>query len=48
MRSQALIIQMLVELQIAGEGKGGRNVGRLRHFLRSGLRCVVEIEYRTN
>jgi hypothetical protein len=47
-RSLVLIIQRLVESNIVGEGKGGRNVGRLRHFLRSGLRYVVEIEYRTS
>ena len=42
------IIQMLVESNIVEEGKGGRNVGRLLHFLRSGLQCVVEIKYRTS
>jgi hypothetical protein len=42
------IIQRLVQSNIVGDGKGGRNVGRLHHFLRSGLRCVVEIEYRTS
>ena len=48
MRSQVSIIQMLVQSSIVGEGKGDRNVGKLHHFLRSGLQCVVEIEYMTS
>ena len=42
------IIQKLVESNIVGEGKVDRNVAKLHHFLRSGLRCDVEIEYRTS
>ena len=48
MRLLVWIIQWLVESYIVGAGQGGRNVGRLHHFLRSGLRYVVEIEYRTS